>query len=70
VWLWDLSPNLRWTYASYTAPKLLVSSQFKDAEDNGKGGLTYDCNLAAEVIFDFARLDRIGGILGDHLVQV
>lgn len=31
---------------------------------------TYNGDLAAEVILDFARFDRIGGILGDHLVQI
>lgn len=31
---------------------------------------TYNCNLAAKVILDLARLDGVGGILRDHLVQV
>lgn len=31
---------------------------------------TYNGDLAAEVILDLARLDRIGGILGDNLVQI
>lgn len=31
---------------------------------------TYNCDLAAKVILDLARLDRIGGIFRNHLVQV
>lgn len=31
---------------------------------------TYNGNLAAEMILDFTRLDRIGGIFGDDLVQI
>jgi hypothetical protein len=31
---------------------------------------SYNRDLAAEVVLDFARLDRIGGVLGDNLVEV
>lgn len=30
---------------------------------------TYNCDLAAEVVLDLARLDGIGGVLRDHLEQ-
>lgn len=32
--------------------------------------LTHNCDLAAEVVLDLPRLDRIGGILRDNLVKV
>lgn len=38
--------------------------------DRFKISCTYDCDFATKVVLDLARLDRIGGILGDHLVQI
>lgn len=50
---------------------LLVSlSHFPIVSSHRSTSNTYNGDLATKVILDIPGLDRIGGILGDHLEQV
>lgn len=54
----------------YSSEETLIRYQDGNKSEWARGVKTYDCDLAAKVILDLARLDRIGGIFRNHLVQV